>query len=64
MVYKSVNGLAPQYLHDLFIRNIENPSYELRKPLLTFKSQSEIRPVAKRESRSGEPDCGTASQLS
>ena len=30
MVYKSVNGLAPHYLHDLFTRNIENPSYLLR----------------------------------
>ena len=30
MVYKSINELAPHYLHDLFIRNIENPSYELR----------------------------------
>ena len=29
MVYKSINGLAPYYLHDLFIRNIANPSYEL-----------------------------------
>ena len=30
MVYKSVNELAPHNLNDLFIRNIENPSYELR----------------------------------
>ena len=30
MVYKSVSGLAPHYLHDLFTRNIEDPSYELR----------------------------------
>ena len=30
MVYKSVNGLAPQYLQDIFTRNSENPSYELR----------------------------------
>ena len=30
MVYKSVNGLAPQYLQDIFNRNSENPSYELR----------------------------------
>ena len=29
MVYKSINELTPHYLHDLFIRNIENPSYEL-----------------------------------
>ena len=31
MVYKSITGLAPNCLHDLFIRNIANPSYELRK---------------------------------
>ena len=30
MVYKSVNGLAPQYLQDIFTRHSENPSYELR----------------------------------
>ena len=30
MVYKSVNRLAPQYLQDIFTRNSENPSYELR----------------------------------
>ena len=30
MVYKSENGLAPQYLQDIFTRNSENPSYELR----------------------------------
>ena len=29
-MYKSVNELASHYLYDLFIRNIENPSYELR----------------------------------
>ena len=31
IVYKSINGLAPHYLHDLFIRNIAYPPYELRK---------------------------------
>ena len=30
MVYKAVNGLAPQYLQDIFTRNSENPFYELR----------------------------------
>ena len=25
MAFKSVNGLAPQYLHELFIRNSTNP---------------------------------------
>ena len=30
MVFKSVNGLAPQYLHKQFIRNSTNPPYELR----------------------------------
>ena len=29
MVYKTVNGLALQYLHDLFIQNSKNPSCEL-----------------------------------
>ena len=30
MVYKSVNGLAPQYLHDILTRSSEIPSFELR----------------------------------
>ena len=30
MVYKLVNGLAPQYLQGIFTRNSEDPSYELR----------------------------------
>ena len=31
MVYKSVNRLAPQDIYDLFIRNSENPPYELHR---------------------------------
>ena len=63
MVYKSVDGLAPQYFQDIFTRNSANPSYELVALLLIFISQNEIRPMVKKGSRSREQNCGTASQL-
>ena len=37
MVYKSVNGLAPQYLHNLFIRNSFCNSYSLRNTATDLK---------------------------
>ena len=34
MVFKSVNGLAPKYLADLFVANSTNYSYNLRSTAL------------------------------
>ena len=31
MVFKSINGLPPKHLREIFTRNSQNPSYELRK---------------------------------
>ena len=63
MIYKSVNGLAPQYLQDIFTRNSENPSYELRSTATDLHIPKRNTAVDKKDSRSGDQNCGTASQL-
>ena len=65
MVCKYVNGLAPHYLHDLFTRNIENPSYELRNTTtdLRFSKRNTDLRFPKRVLVPGRgQNCGTAFQ--
>ena len=50
MVYKSINELASHCLHDLFIRNIENPSYELRNTATDLQ-------IPKRHTANGQKGC-------
>ena len=42
MVFKSVNGLAPQYLSDLFVANSTNSSYNLRRTATDLRLPKKI----------------------
>ena len=56
MVYKSINGLPPHYFHDLFFRNIENRSYQLRNTATEFQ-------IPKRNRANGQKGFGGRTDL-
>ena len=60
MVYTSTNGLAPHYLHDLLIRNVEDPSYELRNNATDLQTLKRNTANGQKGSRSGDQNYGTA----
>ena len=47
MVFKALNGLAPEYLSKLFIRNSETHLLALRIPVQTYNCQRKEHPMGR-----------------
>ena len=63
MVYKSIYGLAPEYLQNFFIRNSTCSSYTLQNTTTDFKIPKKNQPMVKNLCRIEVRDFGIAYQI-
>ena len=64
MVFKSLNGLAPQYLSDLFTKNLQIAPYNLCNTVTDLRLPKKKTMGGQKHCLIGEQNYGTAYQLS